>query len=103
MLTYDISPYDTPRDPHTDLTTAPPARPDPAGTLGRLLSRRVHAHPSHERAALASALDDGLMPDEVAQILGGRQVAEAFPVRWGESPEAYASRAVSEMFVAYLQ
>ncbi len=43
------------------------------------------------------------MPDEVARILAGRRVAEAFPVRRGESPEAYASRTVSEMFVAYLQ
>jgi hypothetical protein len=57
----------------------------------------------HESAALASAFDDGLMPDDVSQILAGRRIVEAFPVRWGESPETYASRAVSEMFVAYLQ
>jgi len=57
----------------------------------------------YERAALANAFEDGLMPDEVQQILAGRRIAEAFPVRWGESPEAYASRAVSEMFVSYLQ
>ncbi len=43
------------------------------------------------------------MPDEVAGILAGRRVTEAFPIRRGESPEAYASRAVAEMFVAYLQ
>jgi len=58
---------------------------------------------TYERAALANALGNGLMPGEVARILAGRRVAEAFPIRWGESPEAYASRAVSEMFVAYLQ
>ena len=68
-----------------------------------LLPDSVRTHPRYERAALASAFEDGLMPDEVRTILAGRRVAEAFPVRWGESPEAYASRAVSEMFVSYLQ
>ena len=91
MLTYD-----------TTRNTRPDLSPEPAA-LGRALSRSIRSHPSHERAALASALDDGLMPDEVARILAGRRVAAAFPIRWGESPEAYASRAVSEMFVAYLQ
>jgi hypothetical protein len=89
--------YETARNTQPDLSA------EPAASLGRALSRSVRSHPSHERAALASALDDGLMPDEVARILAGRRVAEAFPVRWGESPEAYASRTVSEMFVAYLQ
>lgn len=70
---------------------------------GALLTDSVRTHPRYERAALTSAFEDGLMPDEVLQILAGRRVAEAFPVRWGESPEAYASRAVSEMFVSYLQ
>ncbi|MHB2207831.1 hypothetical protein [Methylobacterium sp. CM6257] len=95
--------YDTPHDTPADLSAAPAALPDPATAVGNPLSRSIRVYPSHERAALASALDDGLMPDEVARILAGRRVAEAFPVRWGESPEAYASRAVSEMFVAYLQ
>ncbi|MGH1573637.1 hypothetical protein ACRAWG_27015 [Methylobacterium sp. P31] len=98
MLTYDI-----PRDTHADLSAAPAALADPARAIGNSLSRSIRAYPSHERAALASALDGGLMPDEVARILAGRRVAEAFPVRRGESPAAYASRAVSEMFVAYLQ
>lgn len=57
----------------------------------------------HGRAALASALDDGLMPDEVAEILAGRRIVDAFPVRWGESPSAYAARAVAEMMVVYLR
>lgn len=92
MLTYETT-RNTQSDPSAET----------AASLGRALSRSVRSHPSHERAALASALDDGLMPDEVAQILAGRRVAEAFPVRRGESPEAYASRTVSEMFVAYLQ
>ncbi len=95
MQTYNASPT-----PYSDLSAR--ALADPAA-LGGPLSRSVRSHPSHERAALASALDDGLMPDEVAGILAGRRVAEAFPVRWGESPAAYASRAVSEMFVAYPQ
>lgn len=74
-----------------------------ADTSGALLPQAVGSYPPYERAALASAIEDGLMPDEVLQILAGRRVAEVFPVRWGESPEAYASRAVSEMFVSYLQ
>jgi hypothetical protein len=61
-----------------------------------------HDH-AHERAALANALDEGLMVDEVAQILNGREIVDAFPVRRGESPADYAARAVAEMFVAYLQ
>ena len=92
MLTYETAP-----------NTQSGLSAERAASLDRALSRSVRSHPSHERAALASALDDGLMPDEVARILAGRRVAEAFPVRWGESPEAYASRTVSEMFVAYLQ
>lgn len=74
-----------------------------AETVRALLFDSTRTPPPYEQAALANALDDGLMPDEVMQILAGRRIAEAFPVRWGESPEAYASRAVSEMFVAYLQ
>lgn len=89
MQTYSVSPT-----PHADL---------PAAALAGARARSVRSHASHEHAALASALDDGLMPDEVAQILAGRKVTEAFPIRWDESPEAYASRAVAEMFVAYLQ
>ncbi|WP_246692945.1 hypothetical protein [Methylobacterium sp. WL64] len=79
---------------------APPlsiAYPELAAAIG---STR---HYTHERAALASALDEGLMADEVARILGGRRVIEAFPVWQGESPTRYAARAVAEMFVAYLQ
>lgn len=95
MLTYSDS-----QSPYAELHAA--ALTDPAARGGPP-SRNVRAHPAHERAALASALDEGLMPDEVARILAGRRVAEAFPVRWGESPAAYASRAVSEMFVAYLR
>jgi len=93
MLTYD-SPHPAPRDP------TPAAAADEPRTPFRLRHQSLSAH---ERAALASAVDDGLMPDEVAGILAGRRMGEAFPVRWGESPEAYAARAVSEMFVAYLR
>ncbi|AWN39112.1 hypothetical protein DK427_18940 [Methylobacterium radiodurans] len=57
----------------------------------------------HGRAALAAALDDGLLSEEVDAILAGRRVVEAFPVRWGETPPAYATRAVAEMMAAYLQ
>lgn len=88
------------RTPHESTTV--PLSFD-AATFGALLPGAVRSHPPYERAALASAVEEGLMPDEVMQILAGRKVAEAFPVRWGESPEAYASRAVAEMFVSYLQ
>jgi hypothetical protein len=98
MQTYDLT-----GDPRSEPRAGLSARPDAAELFGATLSRGMRSFPTHERAALASALDDGLMPDEVARILAGRRVAEAFPIRWGESPEAYASRAVSEMFVAYLQ
>jgi len=57
----------------------------------------------HGRAALAAALDDGLLSEEVDAILAGRRVVEAFPVRWGETPPAYATRAVAEMMAVYLQ
>ncbi|MCJ2091744.1 hypothetical protein MKK67_04360 [Methylobacterium sp. J-072] len=67
----------------------------PAGDLPR-----YHAH---GRAALANALDEGLMADEVEQILDGRKIIDVFPVWRGESPADYAARAVAEMFVAYLQ
>ncbi|WP_342109706.1 hypothetical protein [Methylobacterium sp. SI9] len=94
MLTYNGSPT-----PHSDLHAAALAGPLPRSVR----SHPAHEHATHEHTALANALDDGLMPDEVAGILAGRRVTEAFPIRRGESPEAYASRAVAEMFVAYLQ
>lgn len=62
---------------------------------------RVHRR-HYGRAAFATAIDDGLMPDEVRGILAGRRIVDAFPVRRGESPPAYAGRAVAEMMVAYL-
>lgn len=95
--------FKTTRNPRSDFLVPPDTRAEQATALGRTLSRSISSHPRHERAALASALEDGLMPDEVARILAGRRVAEAFPVWRGESSQAYASRAVSEMFVAYLQ
>lgn len=95
--------FETTRDTRSESHVPPDAWAEQAAALGRTLYRSFSSHPRHERAALASSFDDGLMPDEVARILAGRRVVEAFPVRWGESSEAYASRAVSEMFVAYLK
>jgi hypothetical protein len=77
---------------------APSGYPSFGGRSAQITSR----YSSHGRAALATAIDGGLMPDEVRHILGGRRVVEAFPVLRGESPATYAARAVSEMFVAYL-
>ena len=58
---------------------------------------------AYGHAAFVTAIDDGLMPDEVRQILAGRRIVDAFPVRWGESVPAYAERTVGEMMVAYLR
>lgn len=86
-----------------DITATPSAASGRTATAraqpSQAASRR---YSSHGRAALATALDDGLTPDEVRRILSGRRVVDAFPVGRGESPAAYAARAVSEMFVAYL-
>jgi hypothetical protein len=58
---------------------------------------------TYGQAAFSTATDDGLMPDEIRQILAGRRIVDAFPVQLGESPLAYAARAVAEMMVAYLR
>ncbi|MGU3539717.1 hypothetical protein [Methylobacterium sp. A54F] len=84
-----------------DITPDTAAAPDAAR---RALLRSDLARPdrTHGSAALAAALDDGLLSEEVEQILAGRRMVEAFPVRRGETPPAYAVRAVAEMMVAYL-
>jgi hypothetical protein len=56
----------------------------------------------HDRAAWESALEDGLMDEEIRQVLAGRRMVDAFPVRFREPPQAYAARAVAEMMVVYL-
>ena len=58
---------------------------------------------AHTRAAREAALDDGLLSEEVDEMLAGRRIVDAFPVRRGESPPAYAVRAVAEMMVAYMR
>ncbi|KQO67468.1 hypothetical protein [Methylobacterium sp. Leaf89] len=57
---------------------------------------------SYGRAAAAAAIENGLLPQELAEVLAGRSVVEAFPVAWRESVSDYADRAVAEMMVAYL-
>ncbi len=86
----------------TDLVAPPPAILDGTAPADMGPTHPGFRYSSHGRAALATALGDGLMPDEVRRILSGRRVAEAFPVWRGESPAAYASRAVAEMFAVYL-
>lgn len=82
------------------------ATPDASGARARLASGAFGAAARLRRrygqAAFATAVADGLMPDEVRGILAGRRIVDAFPVRHGESPPAYAGRAVAEMMVAYL-
>ncbi|MHC2002556.1 MULTISPECIES: hypothetical protein [unclassified Methylobacterium] len=51
---------------------------------------------------MAAAIENGLMPEELSEVLAGRRVVEAFPVDGGESVSDYAHRAVAEMMVAYL-
>ena len=72
------------------------------GALASCLRSTLPRGGAHDRAARAAALDDGLLSEEVDQILAGRRMVEAFPVRRGETPPAYAVRAVAEMMVAYL-
>ncbi|MGU3359102.1 hypothetical protein ACLBWX_02085 [Methylobacterium sp. M6A4_1b] len=79
-------------------TTFEPAGPvSPALLLGSREARR-----SYGRAAVAAAIENGLLPDELSELLAGRRVVEAFPVAWRESESDYAERAVAEMMVAYL-
>lgn len=58
---------------------------------------------AYGRAAFEAALENGLMPEELGEVLRGRRVVEAFPVETDESIDDYAHRAVSEMMVAYLR
>lgn len=57
---------------------------------------------SYGRAAFDAAIENGLMPRELSEVLAGRSVVEAFPVAGRESVADYAHRAVAEMMVAYL-
>ncbi len=68
-----------------------------AGTAAQRRFRRAYGG-----AAVAAAIENGLMPEELSEVLGGRRVVEAFPVDGGESVSDYARRAVAEMMVAYL-
>lgn len=61
-----------------------------------------HVRRTYGRAAVAAAIENGLMPEELSELLAGRRVVEAFPVDGGESVSDYAHRAVAEMMVAYL-
>lgn len=54
------------------------------------------------RAAFTAAIENGLMPHELSEVLAGRSVVEAFPVAGRESVADYAHRAVAEMMVAYV-
>ena len=76
---------------------------EPAGAASpALLHGERRARRSYGRAAVAAAIENGLLPDELSEILAGRRVVEAFPVGWRESVSDYADRAVAEMMVAYL-
>ena len=83
------------------------ARSDAAAFAGSGSVPRVDAPRNlrrlYGRAAVAAAIENGLMPEELGEVLGGRRVVEAFPVDGGESVAAYAHRAVAEMMVAYLR
>ena len=66
-------------------------------------SARKSLRRTYGRAAAAAAIENGLMPEELGEVLGGRRVVEVFPVGGGESVGEYAHRAVAEMMVAYLR
>ncbi|MCJ2037279.1 hypothetical protein [Methylobacterium sp. J-068] len=69
----------------------------PAALFGPRSVRR-----SYGRAAVAAAIENGMLPHELSGVLAGRRVVEAFPVASRESVTDYAVRAVAEMMVAYL-
>lgn len=75
----------------------------PSGSLSVLSGSIRFGGCAHAQAAREAALDDGLLSEEVDEVLAGRRIVDAFPVRRGESPPAYAVRAVAEMMVAYLR
>ncbi len=70
------------------------------GTAGAFATRSLRRH--YGRAAFTAAIENGLMPDELSEVLAGRSVVEAFPVAGRESVVDYAHRAVAEMMVAYV-
>lgn len=70
---------------------------NPALLLGSRGTRRSYA-----RAAAAAAIENGMLPHELSELLAGRSMVEAFPVAGRESVAEYADRAVAEMMVAYL-
>ncbi|WP_019904215.1 hypothetical protein [Methylobacterium sp. 77] len=72
-----------------------------AGAFAGAIAQR-HFRRAYGGAAVAAAIENGLMPEELSEVLGGRRVVEAFPVDGGESVDDYAHRAVAEMMVAYL-
>jgi hypothetical protein len=57
---------------------------------------------SYGQAAAAAAIENGMLPHELSELLAGRSIVEAFPVAGRESVADYADRAVAEMMVAYL-
>lgn len=57
---------------------------------------------SYGRAAAAAAIENGMLPHELSEVLAGRSVVEAFPIAGRESVADYADRAVAEMMVVYL-
>lgn len=69
----------------------------PAALFGPRSIRR-----SYGRAAVAAAIENGMLARELSEVLAGRSVVEAFPVAGRESVADYAERAVAEMMVAYL-
>jgi len=69
----------------------------PAALFGPRSIRR-----SYGQAAAAAAIENGMLPHELSELLAGRSIVEAFPVAARESVAEYADRAVAEMMVAYL-
>lgn len=69
----------------------------PAALLAARSLRR-----SYGRTAAEAAIENGMLPHELSEVLAGRSIVDAFPVAGRESVSDYADRAVAEMMVAYL-
>ena len=57
---------------------------------------------SYSRAAYDAAIENGLLPEELDEVLAGRRVTDAFPIEDREALAGYVSRAVAEIMVAYI-
>lgn len=77
---------------------------DPVIGLRRLRSTRdgCGTRWSYARRAVFEALESGLTPRELGDVLAGIGPTELVPPRPGEDPAEYGCRAASEIMVRYI-